>query len=249
MYFCVTIYQVLETMFRILLFLCLMLLCWQQLPAQDSLRRITDRHADEYMGAVSNFATLYTGNRQLPLGMVTQNHQYFKDEGYTKGRLSYCGIVYPDILLRWDLYRDELVMFSPANYNIVLINENLDFAEIYGYHIFNFHPDGLPGCPAAGNYILLYSGAYLLLEKFNVNLYRKEENNTINYYFSHSTNFYLQKDGAYFKIKNRRTLLKTLDTNRKELRRLIRANEYRYRRNAEQMVLGVVREHEKLSRL
>jgi len=50
-------------------------------------------------------------------------------------------------------------------------------------------------------------------------------------------------------IKNRRTLLKTLVTHKKELRRFIRANELRYRHNAEQMVLGVVKEHEKLNRL
>jgi len=230
-------------------FLCLMLICWQQLSAQDSLRRITDRHADDYMSAVANYATLFSGNRQQPYMITTQNHPYFKEEGYTTGRLSYCGIVYPAISLRWDLYRDELVMLSPANYNIVLINENLDFAEIYGYHIINFRPDSLVGCPAAGNYILLYSGEYLLLEKFNLELIQQDEYNTINYYFSQSTNFYLQKDGAYFKIKNRRTLLKTLNTHRKELRRFIRANELRYRYNAEQMVLGVVKEHEKLNRL
>jgi len=188
-------------MIKIPVLLCLLLLCWQQSPAQDSLRRITDRHADDYMGAVANYATLFSGNRQLPYMITTRNHPYFKEEGYTTGRLSYCGIVYPAISLRWDLYRDELVMMTPANFNIVLINENLDFAEIYGYHIFNLRPDGLAGCPQAGNYILLYSGEYLLLEKFNLELIQKEEYNTIIYYYSQSTNFYLQKDGAYFKIK------------------------------------------------
>jgi len=147
------------------------------------------------------------------------------------------------------LYIDELVIISPTNYNLVLNNEHFDFAEIYGYHIFYFYPDGLKGCPPAGNYILLYSGETLLLEKPTNTLQQKDENNRIIYYFSLSTNFYLQKNGTYFKIKSRRTLLKSLETHRKELKRFIRANELRYRRDAEKMVLQMVKEYDKLNRL
>jgi len=223
----------------------------QQLSAQDSLSwQATERYAVDYMEAVSRYAVLFSGNRQQPLTVSTRNHQYFKEETYTTGRLSYHGIVYPGISLRWDLYRDELVLFSPSNFNLVLSNEHLGFAEMYGYHIFYFHSDGLKGCPPAGYYILLYSGENLLLLEKSINeLFQKDEYNKIIYYFSLSTNFYLQKNGAYYKIKNRRTLLKTLDTHRKELKRFIRVNELRYRRDAEKMVLQVIKEYDKLSRL
>jgi len=179
------------------------------------------------------------------------NHQYFKEQDFVGGRLSYGGIVYPDVSLRWDLYRDELIILSPANYNIALTNENIDFAEIYGYHIFYLHPDSLSGCPPAGNYIRLHSGDdYLLLEKLTNTMYRDENvrRNRYVYYFVLSSDFYLQKDGTYHKITNRRTLLKTLDTHRKELRRFIRASDLRYKLDAEKMVLETVKEHEKLSR-
>ena len=231
--------------------LFLALLGWHPLSAQDSLMwQVTEPYAVDYMEAVSRYAALFSGNRQQPLTVSTQNHQYFKEETYTTGRLSYGGVIYPDISLRWDLYRDELVLFSPSNYNLVLSNEHLGFAEMYGYHIFYFRHDGLKDCPPAGNYILLYSVENLfLLEKLTNTLLHKDENNRILYYFSLSTNFYLQKDGAYYKIKNRRTLLKKLDTHRKELKRFIRANELRYRSDAEKMVLQVVEEYDKLSRL
>ena len=227
---------------KLLVLLSLMVL--QQLQAQD------ERYALDYMDAVSRYAALFSGNRQQLLTVSTENHQYFKDEDYTIGKLLYGGVVYPDISLRWDLYRDELVIFSPTNFNLVLNNEHLGFAEMYGYHIFYFRPDGLKGCPSAGNYIRLYSGEnLLLLEKLTNTFMRKEDHNKMIYYFTLSTNFYLQKDGAYYKIKSSRTLLKTLDTHRKELKRFIRANELKYRRDAEKLVLQTVMEHEKLSRL
>ena len=238
-------------MMKINIWLCLMILCWQQLTAQDSLSwQVTERYAADYMDVASRYAALFSGNRQQPLGFSTQNHQYFKEEDYTIGRLSYGGIIYPNISLRWDLYRDEIVMLSPTNYNIALIHENFDFAEMYGYHIFYLRQDGLAGCPSAGNYIRLYSGENLLLLEKSTNVLQiKNESYRTYYYFSLSTNFYLQKDGTYYKIKNCRTLLKTLGTHRKELKHFIRANKFRYRRNAEKTVLQVVKEYDKLNRL
>jgi len=224
-----------------------MFFSWQQLHAQD------DRYAVGYMNAASSNAALFSGNEQKTLVLRLTNHQYFKTQDYVKGRLSYNGVVYPDVWLRWDLYRDELIIQSPVYYNIVLKSEYIDFAEIHGYRIFNLQPDGLPGCPPAGNYILLFSGTHLLLEKQTNQLYSKEGSDfsdrfKINHFFTLSTIFYLKKDEAYYSIKNRRTLLKALDTHRKELKHFIRVNNYEYKHNAEMMVLEVVKEHEKLNR-
>ena len=237
-------------MIKFFICLCLMLFCRHQLLAQDNLSwRETDPYAVAYMDSVSKYAALFSGNRQAPFLISTTNHRYFIEEEYTKGRLSFCGIVYPDISLRWDLYQDEMMIYSPNNFNVVLKSEYIDFVEIYGYHIIHLHPDGLSGCPPAGLYIRLYSGEYLLLEKLNAVLFDKQEYNTISHYFALTKFFYLQKDGIYFKIKNRRTLLKTLDTHRKEMKRFIEANKFKYRHHAEKMVLEVVKEHEKLNRL
>ena len=231
-------------------YLCFMIFCWQHLPAQDGLlRQTTDRYAANYMDSVSRFATIYSGESPQPhLSFSLQNHQFFKDVYFTNSRLSYDGVVYPGVMLRWDLYRDELLIFSPARYEIVLKREKIDFAEIHGYHMFYLHLDSLPGCPPAGYYILLFSGEYLLLEKTSKQLLRsnvsmgRDEND-----FNLSSIFFLQKNGVYHQIKNRGTLLKALDTHRKELNGFIRAHKLKYKKDAEKMVLTVVKEHAKLS--
>ena len=240
-------------MIKFQVWLCLMIFAWQQLPAQDNLlRQSTERSAADYMNVTSGYAALFSGVRQQLLLQPLLNHQYFVSQDYVNGRLSYRGIVYPNVSLRWDLYRDELIILSPNNYNIALKSENIDFAEIYGYHIFYFHSDSLPGCPPTGNYIRLYSSDdYLLLEKLTNMMYRDENirNNRYQYYFGLSTDFYLLKNGVYYKITNRRTLLKTLETHRRELRRFINAQDLRYKLDAEKMVLEVVKKHEKLNSL
>ena len=221
----------------------------QQLLAQDSLHFGTDYYVSGYMKAVSEYASLYSGNCQQSLEFRVIDHQYFKEQHYVIGKLFYNGILYPDVLLRWDLYRDELIVLSPAGSNIVLINENTGFAEIHGYHIFYHHPDGSTGCPSAGYYLLLHSGKYRLLEKisYSPNV-AKIEGKRLTYTFLVSSFFYLQKDEVYHKINSQRKLLKTLGTHRKEMKSLIQSNGYKYKRNAEEMALELVKEHEKLSR-
>ena len=237
---------------KLQIWLYLMVFGWQQLSAQDSsLQRSTEQYAAAYMDVASVHAALFSGNREQQFVQTLINHQYFKNQDFVNGRLSYNGIVYPDVSLRWDLYRDELIILSPANYAIVLKSENIDFAEIYGYHILYLYPDNLSGYPPAGNYIRLYSGSdYFLLEKLTNTMYRDEnvQRNKFHYYFVLSSNFYLQKNGTYYKISNRKSLLKTLDTHRKELRRFIRSRDLSYKRDAEKMVLETVKEHEKLNR-
>lgn len=236
---------------KLQVWLCFIVLGWQQLPAQDSLlRKTTEQYALDYMKVASTHTAIFSGKQQQPMVQVLLNHQYFKKAAYVSGKLSYNGIVYPNVALRWDLYRDELVLLSPANYNIALTSENMDFAEMYGYHIVYLHPDSLNGCPPAGNYIRLYSGNdYLLLEKLTNDLFimGKNAQREYQYYFVLSTNFYLQKNGVYYKITNRKALLKSLGTHRKELRRFIRANNLHYRVDDEKMVLETVKKHEKLS--
>jgi len=228
----------------IIIFQCILFLSLQQLHAQD------DRYAVGYMSAVSNYAALFSGNLQQPLTFKPTNHPYFVQEDFASGRLSYGGVVYPSVWLRWDLYRDELMVMSPTNHIIVLKSEHIDFAELYGYRIIYLRPDDLPGCPPVGNYIQLNKGDFVLLEKIINELHVKA--NTFDrfktdYSFVLSSIYYLQKNGEYHRIKNRRTLLKTLETHRSELRRFIQANQLNYKRDAEKMVLEVINEHEKLN--
>jgi len=238
-------------MMKLHIWLCLMAFSWQTLLAQDSsLLQLSEQYAVEYMENASTQAVLYSGNGQKPVLQDLLNHQYFMEKEYINGRLSYNGIVYPAVSLRWDLSRDELIILSPANYNIVLNNEILNFFEIYDYHIFYLHPDGLADCPPAGNYIRLFSSNdFHLFEKLTKTMYRDEtlNKNRYSYYFELTTIFYLLKNETYYKISSRKTLLKTLETHRKELRKFINAHNLSYKRDAEKMVLEVVKEHEKLS--
>jgi len=215
--------------------------------AQDVGRQqMIDNAAIEYLRIAGSQSVLYTGKTQKEHPRIT-NHPYLIDAQYTKASLSYNQVIYPEVLLRFDLSRDELVVQSPGFRNVVLFPENVDFVELHGRHIIYFYRDSLPNSPSTGFYILLYSGNCKVMQKqtakFMVN------RNSYEQYYELTTNFYLCKDDVYYTIGSNRKLLKVLQPYNKELKRFISAHRWRFRNDAEELIRQTVIEYEKLSGL
>ena len=207
-------------------------------------QQLIDNAVAEYLQAAGNQSALYYGKIHEGNPRVS-NHPYLIDEQYSKSRLSYFGVTYPEALLRLDLSRDELSIVSPGFREIVLLPENVDFAELHGQTIIYFSRNSLPGCPSTGYYILLHSGKCKVLEKKTAVL--RLESSGYQYNYSFSTNYYLNKDDVYYTIRNKRELLKILHPYKKELKQFISGANLNFRRDAAELIKQTVSEYEKLS--
>ena len=234
-------------MAKVLLF-CFIILGCVRLFAQDTEQRLLiDGSIREYMQIVKDKSTLYYGIEQKGY-LRSIHHPYFVSAEYVKARLSYRQIIYPEVSLRLDLNRNELVILSPEGQNIVLFPENVDYAELYGRNVIFFRADSMPGCPSSGYYFVLHSGKCTVMEKQSCTTKKKENmSGDIEYSFPLSINYYLYKDGIYHKIKNKKSLLNVLKPYKKELRRFISSNRLQFRRNAVELLTWTVNEYEKLS--
>ena len=227
--------------------ICMLLLLFGGgcLLAQDVGRQQSiDSAAVMYLQRADGQSVLYYGNEQDGQPRTT-NHPYLTNAQYVKARLSYNNVIYPEALLRLDFSRDELVVQSPDRRNIVLFPENVDFVELHNKHIIYFRRDGLPGCPSTGYYSLLYSGNCKVLERQTADLLLN--NGDGSYYYAFTTRYYLYKDGVYYNIRNQSGLLKALSPYKKELKRFISSNRWRFRRDAEVLIAMTVSEYEKIT--
>ena len=224
-----------------------LLLCSVMMVAQER-REAVDSAAMKYLRTVRSFSPLYYGAEYEGYPRTT-NHPYLIDDQYIQARLSYQHVIYPEVLLRLDLCRDELVVRSPGFRSIILHAGYVDFAELHGKHIIYFQKDSLPGCPSSGYYILLYSGNNTVLEKRNAQLVEKANPQSLERYFALTTQYYLCKDGVYYTIKNKRGLLKVLHPYKKELKRFISSRKLNFKVDAEGFLILTVNEYEKLAGL
>ena len=214
--------------------------------AQDVGRQqLVDNNAVDYLRNAGNQSVVYYGNLQEGHPRTT-NHPYLKEMQYVKARLSYLNTIYPEVMLRLDLSRNELIIQTPDFRNIVLFSDNVDFAEFHDYHIVYFRRDSLPGAPSSGYYLVLHSGKYKVLEKQTA-VVMVDSNHQ--YFYDLSTKYYLYHDGVYYVIRNVRGLLKVLQPYKKELKRFISAHHWRFRNDAEILIPQTVIEYEKLSGL
>ena len=220
----------------------------KQVSAQSIERsRVIDVYADEHLKIAGGQSTLYYGKEQMahPRGTT---HPYLEDEQYAKARLSYNRIVYPEVMLRLDLNRDELVILSPDFRNIVLSPQNFNYAELHGKRIIYFRSDNFTGSPATGFYSLLHSGECKVLKKQTAK-WTENSRNAREFHFVQSSRFFLFYNDAYYNIRNRRGLLKIMQPYKNELKQFISANRLHFKRDADKFIAETVKEYEKLSGL
>jgi len=212
--------------------------------AQDANRQQQmDSIVDKYQQAAHRYSALYNGNQQIVPPLLS-NHPYLNDIQFATARLSYHGVIYPEVLLRFDLSQSKLIVKSPNNIAIVLYPEYVDFAELHGKHIIYFHYDSLSGSPSSGYYNLLHSGKCRILERNTASV---ELRSLYQQYYIFKKRFYLYHDSAYYIIRNKRSLLAVLQPYKKELKQYISSHRLRFQNNAEIFLVKTVGEYEKLS--
>lgn len=228
--------------------ICLIFVIWVsclQLIAQE-LKQSVDSNVIRYMQQSGGSSALYYGNEYEGYPRTT-NHPFLKDIQFEKTQLSYQNVVYPEVWLRLDLNRDELIVRSPTLREIVLFPQKVDFAILHGLHVFYFQNDSLPGCPSGGYYILLYSGKCKVLEKINAPLLEKTTTNRLDRYFEFSSQYYLFLDGKYYNIKGKNGLLNVLQPYKKELKQFISSRKLSLRNQSEQFLIQTIGEYERIS--
>jgi len=89
---------------------------------------------DSYMKTVGDYATLYRG-RIEPTLIKTQwkDHPYLFDKGFIEGTISIKGIVYNNVKIRYDIYRNYLIIVTKEKKIPVLPDKSMvDFFVLYG---------------------------------------------------------------------------------------------------------------------
>lgn len=91
--------------------------------------------AQDYFSSALDYSHLYVGRVEPQYDLAQwQDNPYYKDEvKMMKGRVCYCGVVYENVLLRYDLYKQNLAVCSPKDNVFVLpVQKDIDWFEIDG---------------------------------------------------------------------------------------------------------------------
>ncbi|HEY4206084.1 MAG TPA: hypothetical protein VGM31_04685 [Puia sp.] len=219
--------------FKTSLFYTLLILpsfLYAQLSAGDSSSRLDRWPVDSLVqNQLGGNLRLFTGAEYIRNGQHAQGHPFFQSDIPLDGSASYDGANYENILLQYDLITGEVITHdSTVNANISLVREKLPRFTISG-HVFLWLP--AVGDSAItldpGYYEMLYNGPCSLVARHEKKMVYPTTNEEIVKYVE-STNYFLRRDGQYFRIEGQHSLLKVLADKKDPLKKFIRQNKLQF---------------------
>ena len=183
--------------------------------------------AQEFIPSASDYARLYVGVVEAQYQKwLWHDCPYYKDntDTYT-GRVSYYGVVYDNVELRYDQFNKRLVVLTPGGkFFCVPEQEHVDWFEMDGHRYVHDPEDSLRYaymlCDGASNGIRLYRSEWKIYDGervFGRNNYQKIL--STKHHFALVT-----PDGAIHHVKRASDVIKIFPEQKKQIKQFVRRN-------------------------
>lgn len=203
-----------------------------------------------YDTTIGKQSHLYNGPLYEPYPRpFTEGHQFFLEDFFRIGSVFYDGLKYDSIPLKYDLIRDELLL---EHYNQVfavnLLKEKVEAFSFSQHSFIKIIGDKKINFPGDGFYDQLYSSpAIQFLAKRKKFIQETPRTITFERETYQRTYYYILKDGRYYDIKNKKSLMNLLRDKKKEMQQFIKNNSLRFKENFEEDVKQAIRYYDQLT--
>ncbi len=197
---------------------------------------------------VGIYATLYTGKEHAKYPMAYENSPFYLTKDPLDASLSYDGVYYSQVRLRWDTYTDEVIVLTPdGRYNIILVPGRFEKAGLESGQLSYLYADKISGIKASGYYLELYDNQYKIWYKLTTVLEPKMTGQLVNYSFISRDSYYIQKGNMLFQVRNMSGILRVFADKKKELRQFAKKNSLDFKTNTKGVLMMMVNEYERLT--
>ena len=235
----------LSLMFRILLFglACLMVrdLSAQQLYPDSTLAAQSANYVkDIYHSQLNDDLPIFNGTQHFPYLSTIDGIAYFQSEAWQKGTIVYDDVLYNDVQMKYDLVSEKVIVKAPnGGIYISLFGPRVREFSFSGFKFIRIEKtDEIP--LASGFYQVLAEGAATLLVKTAKTISEQIKDNAIYRKFEQKVLYYILKDGMYYSVSNKKSLLNVLKEKRKAVQDFISQKSLKIRKNPEQTILAAV---------
>jgi hypothetical protein len=174
-------------------------------------------------------------------------------EGWESGIVNYDGIIYKDVPMKYDIYRDVVAVLLYNKFSqYTLLSERVHDFSLSGHHFVRVNADTLNANDhsgiSTGFYDQLYGGKIEILAK-RVKTIQNSTNvtATLETYFIERNEYYIRKGNIYYSISGQSSLLKVLKDKKQLLQQYIRDNKIKFRRDPEGAMANIASYYDHLS--
>lgn len=167
-----------------------------------------------------------------------EGHGFYFSSDWQIGNIQYDGIWYNDLPLRYDIYKDEVMVNHPNNIPIILFGERVQQFHFAGLHFFRLKTN-IKNEHSVGIYQLLSDGKIKLLSRRSKIIEENLENKKVEKKFIDQHKYYLVKDGEYHLVRNQKSVLNVLSDRRQEIIKDLKKNNIRFKTDPEKAIIHI----------
>jgi len=221
-----------------LLLLCIFVTTFSQKPQSDTLliSNAVSGAKEIYTNAMGNDSHLFNGSQYIPVLIHNYDigYPYFlSDDWIDSVTVIYSGQRYENVSAQYDIVHDKLVIDHPySHFSIQLVTEKLGGFTIGGHTFVYLKSDSAhDNAPQAGFYDLLYNGNVKLYARRKKEVSSVIESPLVKTEFTDKSQFYVYKNGRYFAVKNKSSILKVFNDRKGPLRKYLNKNKFNFQTN------------------
>jgi len=188
----------------------------------------------------------YTG---FPL-RLKNGHQFFETTDPVNGSVYYDGMLYKDIPMWYDLVKNQLIVKYVDQFSMITLhNELIDEFSIFNHHFIHLGRDATgKGTLTDGFYDLVYDGkSQVLVKRSKGTLKEVNSSGVFITILKQKNEIYLKKDGVYFPVATKASVLKVLGSQHKKIQDFLKKNKIKFRKDPEGSITKMVSYFDQIS--
>lgn len=192
-------------------------------------------YLSEYKESLPYFQELITGGQYAEASKLIQGDPFYASRQFEEGSLSINGIVYPDVPLLYDSYRDQLVTFHPIfNQKILIKPEKIDGFVLFNGAQFRFFPNNAAYFrDQNGIYQVLGEGTFTALAKRYKTTKSNREMSRFTDIYVEKSDFFLWHEGTFYPISKGSQAFEILGLDPKETKKQLRSRSLNFKQSPE----------------
>jgi len=177
-----------------------------------------------YSNSISAQSHLYNGSAYTEYISQNDEHPYFIDE-WIEGSVVYDEEFHDNVPLLYDISLDRNIVDNQYSIKkVMLVFEKVSEFTIQGHHFVMLKNTPLP----VGYYELAYDGPSKVYVRHRKSLQSKAVDYSVVNLFEEKKLYYIYKDGTFYSVRGKRSVLKLLEDKKKELKKFIRDNKLQF---------------------
>ena len=203
-----------------------------------------------YKAATNDAQNLYNGRLYNIYDSREEEFQFFDSRKLEKGTVFYDGQRYENIPMMYDIVRDELVITHVNGYeNILLQSAKVEYFSFYNHNFKRFvSGQGINPDMKTGFYDQIYTGKTKTLVRRVKQRQEKILDKKVIAQFPAKNFYYVYKDGKYHTVHSKKSVLALFPDEKKELRKELREQKIKFRKQREIAIVTMVSRHDELTK-